>query len=316
MMADVMLIGEPMVVFYANDYGPLSEVNQFSKGLAGAEVNVGIGLSRLGHPISFLTKLSNDEMGKYIFNCLQKEKFALSYTLLDEQKPMGIMFKNKVKNGDPETMYYRNGSAVTTLSVKDVEAIDFKQLKVLHLTGIPIALSESLRETIFYLINKARENDCVITFDPNLRPILWDSEELMIRTINEVAALSDVFLPGLGEAKLLTGLTDIDEISDFYLAQGVTHIVLKQGSDGAYVKGHDNNGTVVKGFEVNNIVDTVGAGDGFAVGIIDGILRGLTMEEACENANAIGAIQIQDVSDNDALPYLEDLEIFKAKYNR
>ncbi len=287
MMADVMLIGEPMVVFYANDYGPLSEVNQFSKGLAGAEVNVGIGLSRLGHPISFLTKLSNDEMGKYIFNCLQKEKFDLSYTLLDEQKPMGIMFKNKVKNGDPETMYYRNGSAVTTLSVKDVEAIDFKQLKVLHLTGIPIALSESLRETIFYLINKARENDCVITFDPNLRPILWDSEELMIRTINEVAALSDVFLPGLGEAKLLTGLTDIDEISDFYLAQGVTHIVLKQGSDGAYVKGHDNNGTVVKGFEVNNIVDTVGAGDGFAVGIIDGILRGLTMEEACENANAM-----------------------------
>ena len=75
-MADVMLIGEPMVIFYANDYGKLSEVSQFTKGLAGAEVNVGIGLSRLGHPISYVTKLSKDEMGKYIVENLQKEQIG------------------------------------------------------------------------------------------------------------------------------------------------------------------------------------------------------------------------------------------------
>lgn len=315
-MADVMLIGEPMVIFYANEYGALSEVSQFTKGLAGAEVNVGIGLSRLGHPVSYLTKLSEDEMGKYIFEYLKKEKFDLSHTQFDSSLPVGVMYKNKVKTGDPATLYYRKGSAASTLSVKDVEGIDFSQFKLLHLTGIPAALSASLRETNFYLIKKARENGCLITFDPNLRPSLWESEELMIQTINEIAALSDVFLPGLGEAQLLTGLTEINEISDYYLAQGIQHIVLKNGADGAYVKSKGLAGNNVEGFKVTNVVDTVGAGDGFAVGIIDGLLRGLTMEEACENANAIGAIQIQDASDNEALPNLKELNAFKEKYNR
>ncbi|EST89163.1 hypothetical protein T233_01611 [Vagococcus lutrae LBD1] len=315
-MTDVLLIGEPMVIFYANEYGKLSEVSQFTKGLAGAEVNVGIGLSRLGHSVSYITKLNHDEMGKYIFNSLEKEKFDLSFTRFDENLPVGIMYKNKVDSGDPETLYYRKGSAASTLSVEDVENIDFSKIKLFHITGIPAALSDSLREAIFFMIKKAKKQGCTVTFDPNLRPSLWQSEDQMIQKTNEIAMLSDIFLPGLSEAQLLTKRHDVDEIADYYLQNGIQTIILKNGENGAYIKEKNKEIKNIEGFKVTQVIDTVGAGDGFAVGIIDSILRNLTIEEGCVNANAIGAIQIQHASDNEALPSTQELITFKQKYNR
>lgn len=315
-MADVMLVGEPMVLFYADEYGSLAEVNHFKKGLAGAEVNVGIGLSRLGHEVSYLTKLSTDEMGDYIYNALEKENLASKYIFRDSSLPVGVMYKNKVKEGDPKTLYYRKGSAASTINKDAIDQIDFNEFKVVHLTGIPAALSPEFREASFYLIEKARESGCLISFDSNLRPSLWESEEVMIETINALAQQSDIFLPGIEEGQLLTGLTEIEEIADYYLAQGVQHVVIKNGSKGAFVKSQDQSKHMVDGFFVKCVVDTVGAGDGFAVGIIDGVLRKLPMAEAVKNANAIGAIQVQSVSDNEALPTLVELNKFKEEAQR
>ena len=313
-MAEVMLVGEPMVMFYAAEYGTLAEVNHFNKGLAGAEVNVGIGLSRLGHQVSYLTKLSTDKMGEYIHNYLKKEKMASEYILKDDNLPVGVMYKNKVKTGDPDTLYYRKGSAASTLSVSDVEKIDFNEFKILHVTGIPAALSLSCREACFYMIKQARKSGCLVTFDPNLRPSLWESDAVMIETINELAALSDMFLPGLAEAQLLSGLIEMDEIADYYLSQGIQDIIIKNGADGAFLKSKGSQSKTISGFNVENVIDTVGAGDGFAVGIIDGMLRGVSLEEAILNANAIGAIQVQHASDNEALPTVAELDTFKLQY--
>lgn len=308
-MSKVMLIGEPMVMFYADEYGPLSEVNHFSKGLAGAEVNVGIGLSRLGHNVSYLTKLNQDPMGQYIYNYLEKEELASELIIRDSALPVGVMYKNKVKKGDPDTLYYRKGSAASTLKIEDVEQIDFSLFDVLHMTGIPPALSQSLRETSFYMIKEAKKKGCLITFDPNLRPSLWEDQATMIETVNELASISDVFLPGLGEASLLSGLDAVDDITEFYLAKGIKTVIVKDGASGAHYRTKDRKGHV-PGFHVSEIVDTVGAGDGFAVGIIDGLLNDFTLEHSLTNANAIGAIQVQDASDNEALPTNDELAAF------
>lgn len=304
-----MLIGEPMVMFYADEYGPLSEVNHFSKGLAGAEVNVGIGLSRLGHNVSYLTKLNQDPMGQYIYNYLEKEELASELIIRDSALPVGVMYKNKVKKGDPDTLYYRKGSAASTLKIEDVEQIDFSLFDVLHMTGIPPALSQSLRETSFYMIKEAKKKGCLITFDPNLRPSLWEDQATMIETVNELASISDVFLPGLGEASLLSGLDAVDDITEFYLAKGIKTVIVKDGASGAHYRTKDKKGHVPS-FHVSEIVDTVGAGDGFAVGIIDGLLNDFTLEHSLTNANAIGAIQVQDASDNEALPTNDELAAF------
>ncbi|WP_314062188.1 sugar kinase [uncultured Vagococcus sp.] len=309
-MAEVMLIGEPMVIFYANDEGSLTEASSYTKGLAGAEVNVGIGLTRLGHSVAYMTKLSRDELGSYIFESLKEEKLASEMISFDETKQVGIMFKNKVSSGDPQTLYYRKGSAASTLSVADVKRIDFSKVKVLHVTGIPPALSQECREACFYMMKAAREAGCFITFDPNLRLALWESQRVMIETLNSLAQFAHLVLPGVEEGQLLTGKKSVEEIADFYLNSGADGVVMKLGGQGAFVKEKGEKGYTVSGFKVKMIVDTVGAGDGFAVGIISGYLDGLNLADSVKQANAIGAIQIQDASDNQALPSRKELSHF------
>lgn len=313
-MAEVMLIGEPMVIFYANDEGSLVEASSFSKGLAGAEVNVGIGVSRLGHSASYMTKLSQDELGTYIYECLEKENLTSDFITFDETKQVGLMFKNKVTTGDPKTLYYRKGSAASTLSVADVQAIDFTAIKVLHVTGIPPALSPETREACFYMMKAARDAGCFITFDPNLRPALWESSAIMCETLNRLASYANIVLPGIEEGQLLTGETTAEGICEFYINLGVEAVVMKLGGDGAFVKEKGQASYTVPGFKVEEIVDTVGAGDGFAVGIISGHLDGLGLAESVRQANAIGAIQIQDASDNQALPTRADLQTFMVAH--
>lgn len=76
---------------------------------------------------------------------------------------------------------------------------------MLHITGIFPALSETTLETTFKAIEKAHENGMLVTFDPNPRPVLWESKENMIQVTNELAFKSDIVLPGFSEGKLFTG---------------------------------------------------------------------------------------------------------------
>lgn len=312
---DVLLVGEPLVLFSAEDYGSLAEVTTFKKSIAGAELNVGIGLSRLGHKVNYLTKLSRDDFGHYLYEALANELLVSDYLYYDEDKSTGIMFKNKVLEGDPKTLYLRKNSAASALSLEDVRGIDFNTIKLLHVTGIPPALSESSREVCYFIMEQAKAAGCYITFDPNLRPALWESEELMVKTMNELAAYATVVLPGIEEGERLTGKKDYQGIADFYLSQGVEQVIVKLGGEGAAIKTKDGSvNKVISGFPVAEVVDTVGAGDGFAVGVINGYLAGLTVEEAVIDANAIGAIQVQDASDNGALPTQEELQLFKQTF--
>lgn len=303
MKKDVVLIGEAMGLFSADESGKLDDAVSFSKTVAGAEVNVSIGLSRLGMEAELITRLGQDYFGRYILKFLESEGIGTEFVSFDEDTNTGFMLKSKTEEGDPETAYYRKGSAFSRLSIEDlIGVIDFDNVKVLHITGIPSGVSRSVRSAIYYLMGKAKESGTFITFDPNLRPALWENEEIMIKVLNELATYADVILPGISEAQILTGLDDPDEIADFYFEKGVKYIVIKMGASGAYVKRPGQEKVFVPGFKVDKVVDTVGAGDGFAVGIISGYLDGLTLEESAIRANAIGSIQVQNQGDNEGLP--------------
>lgn len=303
MKKDVVLIGEAMGLFSADESGKLDDAVSFSKTVAGAEVNVSIGLSRLGMEAELITRLGQDYFGRYILKFLESEGIGTEFVSFDEDTNTGFMLKSKTEEGDPETAYYRKGSAFSRLSIEDlIGVIDFDNVKVLHITGIPSAVSRSVRSAIYYLMGKAKESGTFITFDPNLRPALWENEEIMIKVLNELATYADVILPGISEAQILTGLDDPDEIADFYFEKGVKYIVIKMGASGAYVKRPGQEKVFVPGFKVDKVIDTVGAGDGFAVGIISGYLDGLTLEESAIRANAIGSIQVQNQGDNEGLP--------------
>lgn len=312
-MAKTILFGEPMALLIADTTGPLEEVEHFTRALSGAEVNVSIGLSRLNHQVEYLTRLGDDPFGHYIENQLKKNNIGTSMVTYDSVYRTGIQLKNRVTDGsDPYAPYYRKGSAASHISVKEIDALDLTDVELVHVTGIPPALSESAREATFRLMECAKEEGIFLTFDPNLRPALWENEETMIRVINELAQNTDVVLPGIGECAILAGTEDVEAAADFYQNLGAKTVVIKDGSNGAYVR--DGKASYrVPGYKVTNVVDTVGAGDGFAVGVLSGILEGLEMKESVLRGNAIGAIQVMNISDNEGLPTHEELKKFQEE---
>lgn len=315
MAKGLLLAGEPMGLLIAQSEGSLDSVSGYSLAVAGAEFNVATGTARLGHYVSYLTKLGDDPFGKLITRTLLNNKIDDANVLFTKERTTGFMLKSKVSTGDPEIFYFRKGSAASTLSEEDVRNIDFSNFSHLHLTGIFPALTDATRSAMMALIQKAREANLFISFDPNLRPQLWPSQYVMIRTLNELATYADLVLPGLGEGKVLCRSEDPVGICDFYQKLGVKTVVTKLGPKGAFVREGKKEFTV-PGFKIDKVIDTVGAGDGFACGVITGLMEDLSMEKAVERACAIGAIQCTFVGDNEGLPNPEQLKTFIETHER
>ena len=307
-MAEIVLLGEPMVVFAANTVGKLEEVETFTRFLAGAEANVAIGLSRLEHDTCYVTKLGNDPFGRFIEKKLHSEG-VLTQIAYDQNHLTGFYLKSKVVAADPEVSYFRKNSAASWYGPEDVEWIDLSETKLVHVTGIMPALSENCLQATIRLMKRAREKGITVSFDPNLRPALWKDKETMISRINELAELADIVLPGVGEGRILAGTDEPEKIAEFYQSKGAKIVAVKAGPKGAYVL-RDGSGSFYPGFRVENVVDTVGAGDAFATGFLSAYLEGLTTAEMAERANALGAMQVCVAGDNDGLPTRKKLADF------
>lgn len=305
----ILLVGEPMGLFIAKTEGAFEDVDEYAVATCGAEFNVAIGLTRLGHKASYLTKLGPDPFGKRIIKQMRAEGIATDDILYDDTLRTGFMLKGSTSVGDPAIYYFRAGSAASTLSPADVEGLDFSKFSAIHMTGITPALSDATRDLCRFLAAKAHEEGIFLSFDPNLRPQLWPSREVMASYINEFAAQCDLFLPGIAEGEVLAGLTDHVAIAEHYRKLGAGAVVVKVGGDGAYYDAGDERG-LVPGFHVSHIIDTVGAGDGFAAGVLSARMEGLSWYDSVRRGNAIGAIQIMSVGDNDGLPTRAELNEF------
>ncbi|GHB32096.1 sugar kinase [Salinicola rhizosphaerae] len=304
---DVLTFGEAMALFVADETGPLDRVAQFHRRTAGADTNVAIGLSRLGFDVRWLSRIGADHNGAFLQRALEAEGLDCRHLKRDDQHPTGLVFKERALDGaDPHVEYVRCGSAASYLSIEDSHDVSLTSARHLHATGIPPAISASARELSFHLLSEARKAGLSISFDPNLRPTLWPSEAIMIETLNALAAQADIVMPGLAEGRLLTGRDTARDIAADYLDRGARAVVIKLGPEGSYFRTADAEGTVA-GTPVANVVDTVGAGDGFAVGIVSAYLDGLDWPTALHRGNLIGARQVQVIGDMEGLPNRAEL---------
>lgn len=302
---DVVTVGEAMALLIARTPGPLEAVDAFERATAGAELNVAVGLSRLGFRVGYIGRLGQDSLGRRLRTFMAEERLDLRHLEMDARYPTGMMLKQMAVDGaDPEVDYFRRGSAASHLSPGDMPApdSDFGRARLLHLTGICPALSRGCRELAFALARQARAGGHTVSFDPNLRPRLWQSRAAMIETVNALACAADIVLPGLAEGRLLTGCDDPAGIARYYLERGVRQVVVKLGPEGAWVAGAGVDAGVVPGVPVPRVVDTVGAGDGFAVGVISALLDGLDLRAAAARGCFIGARVVQSRGDCEGLP--------------
>jgi 2-dehydro-3-deoxygluconokinase len=309
---DVLTYGEAMALFVAADVGELARVQHFTKRIAGADLNVATGLARLGFKVGWISRVGDDSFGRNVLDVLAHERIDATHVTLDTRYPTGFQLKGRTVDGsDPAIEYFRKGSAASHLSLDDYAAEYVLSARHLHLTGVAPAISPTSRELAFKLGREMRAAGKTVSFDPNLRPTLWPSRETMVEQLNALAALADWVFPGAGEGEILTGSKDPAAIARFYIEQGARGVVVKLGADGAYFKHRDDEGFVA-GVRVERVVDTVGAGDGFAVGVLSALLEGKPVRQAVARGNLIGALAIQVIGDSEGLPTRLQLDALEA----
>ena len=305
---DLVTFGEAMALFAAVEAGPLAQAQTFRKGAAGAEINVAIGLARLGLHVGWCSRLGRDPWGSYLIDLLRGEGIDCSQVALDATHPTGLMFKSRTEDGaDPQIAYYRSGSAASQFGPEQIDSRLLCSARHLHTSGVFAGVSASTLATQHRAMALMRQAGRSISFDPNLRPALWASEDAMRSAVNELAGRADWVLPGIAEGRLLTGESTPEAIARFYRQRGAALVVVKLGADGAYFDGVEGCG-LVAGFPVATVVDTVGAGDGFAVGVISALLAGLPVAQAVRRGAWIGARAVQVVGDSEGLPTRAELE--------
>lgn len=305
---DVATFGEAMVLLVADRPGPLADVMSFHKRTAGAETNVAIGLARLGLRVGWASRLGADSMAHYLLATMRGEGIDCRKVVSDPSQRTGFQLKGRVDDGsDPPTEYHRKGSAASHIGPDDVDADWLRSARHLHATGVFAALSPSTLAAAHRSIEVMRAAGRSVSFDPNLRPTLWPSTERMREEINRLAAQADWVLPGIDEGRLLTGQDTPEGVARFYRERGAKLVVVKLGPDGAYFDGETGRGRVA-GFPVAKVIDTVGAGDGFAVGVISALLDGRAVPDAVRRGAWIGARAVQVLGDTEGLPTRAELD--------
>ncbi|GKX30797.1 2-dehydro-3-deoxygluconokinase [Vallitalea longa] len=308
---DVITFGESMVLFNPDSKGPLRYIHTFTKALSGAESNVAIALARLEHKVGWFSKLGDDEFGRYIECFIRGEGVDISRVIKDEERSTGLLFKERFAHVNPNVYYYRRNSAASYLSPEDIDYEYIKNAKILHVTGITPALSESARETVTRVVDFAKENGVIFSFDPNIRLKLWSKEEAK-PVILDLCKKADILFPGIDEAEMLLGIEDPREVIKTFHEMGPDIVALKLGKEGCMLSNRKEQ-HFVNGYTVKTMEDSVGAGDGFAAGFLSGMLRNKNLKECGEYANGVGAMATLVKGDVEGLPTYDQLLTFIDK---
>lgn len=305
--AQVVALGEAMAVF-SGAPKPLAAGATLEFSFAGAESTVCIGLARLGHRVRWLSALGDDPFGRAIVKTLRGEGVDVEAVRVSNQAPTGVMFKLKRALSEPEVFYYRSTSAFARLDAESFAPDLWRGAKVLYLTGITPALSAGCRALWKNMARDAHAHGVKVWLDPNYRSKLW-TREAARETLLSLMPVVDCVLPGTAEGEMLTGQTEPQSIARELMARGAKSVVVKAGAQGAFwFDAHTQDHAPP--FAVERVMDPLGAGDGFASGLLSGVLDGLPPSEALRRAHAVGALVCGSEGDWEGLPQREELERF------
>jgi 2-dehydro-3-deoxygluconokinase len=276
-----------MVEFCATNPGRLSQVVQYKRGWGGDSSNFAISVARQGCKAAHLCRLGDDEFGQSFLELWRKEEMDLSRVIVEPNAFTAVYFISLMEHGGHDFTYYRKNSAASRYRVSDLDEDYIKKAKVVHTSGISLAVSEKLREAAFKAIDYCKEVDGIVSFDLNLRPRLWTINSA--RSICDLAfKKSNIVFASKDDIKLLFGIDDPLKASRHIIKLGVETVIIKLGSEGCYVATKEESFTSA-GFNVD-MIDTTGAGDAFDGAWIVGRLKEWDNRKKARYANAVGAL--------------------------
>ena len=301
MSVDVVTLGEALASFRSS--GPLGLGAPVTPDLAGAETNVAIGLSRLGHRVAWVGRVGSDPFGQAALRTLRGEGVDVEGVVVDGSAATGLMFLEQRTADLTRVHYVRAGSAGSRLGPDDLPLDAIRSARMLHVTGVTPALSPTAAEAVSRAVAVAREAGVRVSLDVNHRDRLWSREA--------AAPVLRALLPGV--SLLVAGEDELDLVVDGpedeavarLLADGVDAVAVKRGSAGASLV--TTAGRWDRDAVAVTAVDTVGAGDAFCAGLLSAVLDGHADGDALERAVALGAWAVSTRGDWAGLPTRAEL---------
>ena len=271
MQPQIVCLGEPLLEFNQD-----REDGRYAAGHGGDTSNCAIAAARAGASAGYLTRVGADDFGDSFLELWDREGVDRSQVKRDPDAHTGIYFVTHGKAGHSFS-YLRAGSAASHLGPDDIPEAYIANARVVHVSGISQAISETAADAVFRAIEIAKGADTLVSYDPNLRLKLWPLARARA-VIHAAMGDCDIALPGLEDARLLTGLEAPEAIVDFYLGLGAAVVALTLGAEGTLVATSEARERV-PGLRVTP-VDATAAGDTF---------DGAFLTEYLETGDAVAA---------------------------
>ncbi len=284
-MPDILCMGEPMLELNRQPSGPDGRV-LYLEGHGGDTSNAAIAAARNGASAGYITAIGQDGPGSSLMALWAREGVDSSTVLRDPDAPTGLYLVTHDERGHHPT-FYRRGSAASRLRPCDVPEDAIRAARVLHVSGISQAISDSACDAVFHAIAVAKGAGVAVSYDTNLRPALWPAARAAA-VIHAAIARADLAFPSLEDARALTGLEAPEAIATFYLRLGCPVVLVKCGAEGALVATPSRRERIAPHRVA--AVDAIGAGDAFAGAFLARHVAGDDPFAAARYANAAAAL--------------------------
>jgi 2-dehydro-3-deoxygluconokinase len=286
-MLDILAIGEPLMEFSELLGDERAPGSVYLRGFGGDASNMAVAAARQGARVGMFTALGDDQFASDFLQLWDQEGVDRSTVIRRAGERTGIYFVGYGAEGHVFS-YFRKGSAASLVGPAELPLAAIATARVLHISAISQAISESCAEACLAAIRDARSHGNLVCYDTNLRLKLWSLDRARA-VIHCAVTLSDIVRPSLDDARTLTGLQSPEEICRFYLGVGPRTVALTLGKDGAMIATADGCRLVPPPISVN-AVDATGAGDTFSGAFLAEWLRSRDPYEAAAYGNVAAAL--------------------------
>lgn len=316
-MADILAIGELLI-----DFTAITEKNgdiYYKQNAGGAPANVVCMAAKLGASTGFIGKIGKDMFGNYLKDILEERKVDTRGLILDKDFSTTLAFIKNGSHGERDFVFYRKNSADLNMKFSEVNLKLIDECKIFHFGALSLTAEPSKSATI-NAVEYAKAKGKIISYDPNWRPILWQSKEQAVQAMKNVLRYVDIIKVSEEELQIITDCGNLLPAIAKLLNMGIKIVCITQGAKGCIIA-TKSSVELYPAYKVDS-VDTLGSGDSFLGGFLYKLLEKskditeLTSDELYEMsdfANACGAITSMKHGAIPAMPDLKEVEEFMEK---
>ena len=316
---DLACLGRLAVDFYAQQVGcKLEDASSFAKYLGGSSANIAFGVARLGLRAAMISRVGDEQMGRFLTETLQREGCDTSQVQVDPQRLTALVLLGLKDRDTFPLIFYRENCADMALDAALIDEAFIAQCRALLITGTHLS-TPTVRAAAGAALGYAKQHGTVRVLDIDYRPVLWgltqrgDGETRYVPNATVTAQLQQMLpqfdlLVGTEEEFLIAGGVPGDLIASLRQVREVTPaaLVVKRGALGcafidAAVPGRIDDAPTVQGERVE-VLNVLGAGDAFLAGLMSGLLTGKDFNESARIANACGALVVSRHACAPAMP--------------